>query len=40
MPKMDKPQDDYVGESANISRLLDQILTGYDKRLVPSVNGK
>ena len=37
---MDTPQDDYVGESVNRTRLLDQILKGYDKRLVPSANGK
>jgi len=34
------PQDFYTGESANVSRLLNSLLRGYDKRLRPNYNGK
>ena len=31
--------DYYEGESANVSRLLDSLLRGYDKRLRPNYKG-
>ena len=31
---------EYEGESANVSRILDSLLKGYDKRLRPGYKGK
>ncbi|KAK2170562.1 hypothetical protein LSH36_2g12015 [Paralvinella palmiformis] len=36
---IEQPKEEYKGESANISRLLDSLQKGYDKRLRPNFDG-